>query len=415
MRRPPKSADGLLAAAMIVFGVVATQSVGAAPPYSGTVFMDPGIITAADPTTFSRLTYSGQGERTIFDRRVNAFVQLNAHLFNATYSDGLQIEFQVNPEFGSVAAARAQAEYYAPVIGRLPRVLRLHVLTSWIHQGDQPLGGGNNNLLIHTGSITQGYIASGSLEEALAHEASHTSLDADHAAAAGWRAAQVADANFISQYAQDNPAREDIAESFVPYLAVRLPGNRVDAATVQTILSTIPNRVAYFDAQHFDLSPASAAATVLEFYNASLDHYFITHVAGEIAKLESGQFRGWARTGQSFKVYATPQAGTSAVCRIYIPPGKGDGHFFGRDKNECDGTIVKNPMFVLESSAFFFLYPPNLGNCGAGQVPVYRVYTNRADANHRYTTDRATRDAMVAKGWIAEGDGADTVAMCAPQ
>ena len=27
------------------------------------------------------------------------------------------------------------------------------------------------------------------------------------------------------------------------------------------------------------------------------------------------------------------------------------------------------------------------------QVPVYRVYTNRADANHRYTTDRATRDA----------------------
>jgi len=46
---------------------------------------------------------------------------------------------------------------------------------------------------------------------------------------------------------------------------------------------------------------------------------------------------------------------------------------------------------------------------------VYRVYTIRADANHRYTTDRATRDAMVAKGWIAEGDGADTVAMCAPQ
>ena len=52
---------------------------------------------------------------------------------------------------------------------------------------------------------------------------------------------------------------------------------------------------------------------------------------------------------------------------------------------------------------------------GAGQVPVYRVFTNRVDANHRYTTDRATRDAMVAKGWIAEGDGEDTVVMCAPQ
>jgi len=46
---------------------------------------------------------------------------------------------------------------------------------------------------------------------------------------------------------------------------------------------------------------------------------------------------------------------------------------------------------------------------------VYRVFSNRADANHRYTTDRATRDLMVARGWLAEGDGADTVVMCAPR
>jgi hypothetical protein len=44
----------------------------------------------------------------------------------------------------------------------------------------------------------------------------------------------------------------------------------------------------------------------------------------------------------------------------------------------------------------------------------YRVFDNRADANHRYTTDRSVRDAMVAKGWIAEGDGPDAVVMCAP-
>ena len=56
----------------------------------------------------------------------------------------------------------------------------------------------------------------------------------------------------------------------------------------------------------------------------------------------------------------------------------------------------------------------SLGNCAAGQAPVYRVFSNRADANHRYTTDRAVRDRMVGKGWLAEGDGADTVVMCAP-
>jgi Repeat of unknown function (DUF5648) len=102
------------------------------------------------------------------------------------------------------------------------------------------------------------------------------------------------------------------------------------------------------------------------------------------------------------------------VCRIYIPPGKGDGHYFGRDQKECDGTMAKNPSFILESSTFFYLYPTSAGTCAAGTIPVYRVYSNRADANHRYTTDRAVRDQMVAKGWLAEGDGADTVVMCAP-
>jgi len=162
-------------------------------------------------------------------------------------------------------------------------------------------------------------------------------------------------------------------------------------------------------------STPGTPVTVVEFYNAALDHYFITYVPGEIAKLDNGTFVGWARTGLSFKAFATTQAGTSAVCRIYIPPGKGDGHFFGRDTNECDGTMTKNPTFILESSTFFYLYPPNLGNCGAGQINVYRVFSNRADANHRYTTDKAVRDQMVAKGWIAEGDGADIVVMCAPQ
>ncbi len=157
------------------------------------------------------------------------------------------------------------------------------------------------------------------------------------------------------------------------------------------------------------------AVDAIEFYNQSLDHYFVTYAAGEIAKLDNGTFVGWTRTGQSFKVFAAAQGGTNALCRIYIPPGKGDGHFFGRDAKECDDTMSKNPTFILESSTFFYLYSPTLGNCGAGQVAVYRVFSNRADANHRYTIDRATRDAMVVKGWIAEGDGADIVVMCAPQ
>ena len=61
------------------------------------------------------------------------------------------------------------------------------------------------------------------------------------------------------------------------------------------------------------------------------------------------------------------------------------------------------------------MFLPSQGVCAANTVPVYRVYSGRPDTNHRYVTDIATRNQMVARGWMAEGDGADRVVMCAPQ
>jgi serine protease len=161
-------------------------------------------------------------------------------------------------------------------------------------------------------------------------------------------------------------------------------------------------------------APASPV-TLVEYYHAALDHYFITWVPAEIAGLDGGiTSQGWTRTGLAFNAFAALQAGTSGVCRIYIPPGRGDGHYFGRDQAECITTLTAFPSFVQEAPAFFYLYPAASGACAAGTLPVYRLYSNRPDANHRYTTNRAVRDAMVASGWLAEGDGPDAVLMCAP-
>lgn len=163
------------------------------------------------------------------------------------------------------------------------------------------------------------------------------------------------------------------------------------------------------------LAPPSATVQIVEYYNASLDHYFITWVPGEIAALDAGTIRGWQRTGATFNVYPGPQPGSSPVCRYYLPPAYGDSHFFGRGTYECDQTGLHNPGFVLESSEFMDVLLPVNGVCPAGTLPVYRVFSNRPDANHRYMTDPALRDAMVARGWLAEGDGPDLVVMCAPQ
>ena len=167
----------------------------------------------------------------------------------------------------------------------------------------------------------------------------------------------------------------------------------------------------------FNTGAAAAPDTVavVEYYNAVLDHYFITWVPAEQANLDAGNTpTRWMRTGLSFRAFTAAQPGSSPVCRYYIPPGLGDSHFFGRGTAECDATGRDHPTLVLESSDFMQVYLPTAGACPAATVQVYRVFSNRPDANHRYMTDRAVRDGMVARGWLAEGDGADLVVMCAP-
>ena len=104
-------------------------------PFSGTIFIDPDIITPDDPTTFVSLSYQGRAQRTMYDRRVADWITISPYLFPAIFDDSIMIEIQVNPEFGTADDAKIQAEKFAPIIGRLTTELRKDVETVWIHKG----------------------------------------------------------------------------------------------------------------------------------------------------------------------------------------------------------------------------------------------------------------------------------------
>ena len=87
------------------------------------------------------------------------------------------------------------------------------------------------------------------------HEAVHTALDPHHRVSNEWLAAQAADGDFISGYAREFPTREDVAESFLMWIAVRFREDRISARLATTVRSRIPNRLAFFDAQDFDVTP----------------------------------------------------------------------------------------------------------------------------------------------------------------
>jgi hypothetical protein len=169
--------------------------------------------------------------------------------------------------------------------------------------------------------------------------------------------------------------------------------------------------------ESFKAGPDSGVkSAVVEYYHAAFDHYFITSIADEITKLDNGTIVGWARTGQSFNVYADAPAGSSDVCRFFSTAfGPRSSHFYTASASEC-AMVKQNVNWLFEAVVFTVPTPDLSGNCPAATLPVYRLYNNGQGAapNHRYTTSLATRSQMLAQGWISEGYGASGVFMCSP-
>ena len=167
--------------------------------------------------------------------------------------------------------------------------------------------------------------------------------------------------------------------------------------------SVSPNGLACFAA-----SPPDRHGSVIEFFNASLGHYFYTVDPNEIAALDSGTgARGWARTGKSFRVLVQPGCPTGrrdqGTYRFFGKPGVGpSSHVFTVDRRECR-VVADSGAWLYENSPFWASPVDSRGGCLAGGVPLYRVWKPFGESNHRFTTDRDVVAEMVAKGWVDEG------------
>ena len=180
---------------------------------------------------------------------------VNAWLFDASCDSGAHsFEIRVHNAFTESEAASV-AEKYGKAIDRLPRVLRAGIKPAKglqklaIHKGNNAwfVSRAFGIVSIYPESRIETYH-----EEVLVHEAAHVSLDNQiqsyYESDPAWLAAQTADGAFISSYAKSYPGREDVAESFVAYLAARYLRSRISKKWETTIYETIPNRIAYFDA-----------------------------------------------------------------------------------------------------------------------------------------------------------------------
>jgi len=166
----------------------------------------------------------------------------------------------------------------------------------------------------------------------------------------------------------------------------------------------------------------SQFAQVTEFYNAPLDHYFITADEGEKVFVRSGGAGPeWAETGESFWAWSPVWAVAAAfVCRYYGDPVIGpNSHFYSGSTNECAGLLDRAqrppdglPRWNSEGYVFKVALPVNF-RCATGLLPVWRAYNDGyargVDSNHRYVLDSRLLDPLRARGWISEG-----IVFCVP-
>lgn len=150
---------------------------------------------------------------------------------------------------------------------------------------------------------------------------------------------------------------------------------------------------------------------VVECFNASPGHCFMTADADEIALLDGSGFGGTlVRTGQTFLARDAPAPGADDDCRFFTvafaPLGP---HFDTSDDFGCD-IAEKNPDRQYEKPGLFAGLPV-AGAC-IGSLPSYRACNDgRSGApNHRYPTSLAIdHDFADDRGWAGEG-----VVFCAP-
>ena len=235
-------------------------------PYSGTMWISPSVLTPNDPTDLQSVEYVGIEQRRTFDRRSNRWLVADAHIIRARYACGLTlVDVVVNVEFSQEQALN-EAERFAEVLGRIPPGLRYAVDELWIHGGNEPAGGGNRSVLIHVDSALEHWAF---VEELFLHEAAHTTLDYEvHGAGvidrASWEAAKAQDGRYISDYARDFPAREDVAESYVAFALAKAAqmASPLDR-DAQIIAATIPSRLAYLETLGEEFVPRTDACPVI--------------------------------------------------------------------------------------------------------------------------------------------------------
>lgn len=211
---------------------------------------DIDFITEADPDTYDSFVFLGLADKEMpGDPSGGGLFDTDTYVFEILFSDGETLEVWCHSAFGSEAAAQEYTEKLGPRLGKLPPFQRNMLNHVVIHKGD---GGAfaeiEGQFFILYSDNMDARISTNDLEETVFHESVHASYQFMYQDSPDWLNAQAADPTFVTEYAQDNPAVEDIAESALfAYTYLTYP-DRLSSEIETWLEENIPNRLEFFRA-----------------------------------------------------------------------------------------------------------------------------------------------------------------------
>ena len=160
---------------------------------------------------------------------------------------------------------------------------------------------------------------------------------------------------------------------------------------------------------------SAQAVAVVEYYNRTLDAYFITGRSSEQTQLDALPAE-FSRTGMEFAATAagapasaTVSGPTVRICRFYVSVVTpfANSHFYGREDTDCETLRTLNLAGFAYQGFDFAVTPPDAVGICAGSTPTrvfrsFRAATATRTANHRYSATMASYDALTAAGWTPE-------------
>jgi hypothetical protein len=286
--------------AMLVF-VQHEAAAETAPPYGGTVYIDKDWLTPSDPSIYIGKSYVGVETFEWFDLRNEQWTDSSAYSYELSYEFGIKITASIHTD-NDQSQIDNYLDEWGYMLGQAPaRLLQglgeFQVVPAKV--GDDGIRANGytdpTHIVLYTNDPIQNLEkeqSGGWVREAIIHELGHATFGPAEESAE-WLEAQATDPCFISDYARDNPNGEDVSESVMPYLMLRLVPERVSESDKTSINQCIQARSEVLDQwlseESFVAFPWSPWPQEQSTLRVTLEE-----PAAELVHMGVGNLRGWA-------------------------------------------------------------------------------------------------------------------------